>query len=206
MRTPPTIKQLESIRSITMSGKLFPVKRVALTAVAFAVVAVAGIATVAIVPALAAGISGASTTAATTPSPSATAKHPGAKAVAASHIALALFRTSVAETGLSRVTVLKDLLNGETLAQIDGSKAQAVESAVMAKITARLGKAETNGKITAAQKTTLSSAATAGISKLMNTNLSTYIRVRFGGFAKAPATTPSSTPSPAAATGASIPL
>jgi hypothetical protein len=206
MRTPPTIKQLESRRSIAMSGKLFPVKRVALTAVAFAVVAVAGIATVAIVPALAAGISGNATTAATTPSPSATAKHPGAKAVAARHIALALFRESVKETGLSRVTVLKDLLNGETLAQIDGSKAQAVESAVMTKITARLGKAETNGKITSAQKTTLSAAATAGISKLMNTNLSTYIHVRFGGFATAPATTPSSTPSPAAATGASTPL
>jgi hypothetical protein len=190
-----------------MPGKLFPVKRVALTAVAFAVVAVAGIATVAIVPALAAGVSGSNTTAATTPSPSATtAKHPGAKAVAAKRIALALFQSSVKETGLSRVTVLKDLLNGETLAQIDGSKAQAVESAVMAKITARLGKAETNGKITSAQETTLKSAATAGISKLMNMNLSTYVRVRFGGFPKAPATTPSSTPSPAAATGASLPL
>ncbi len=82
----------------------------------------------------------------------ATAKHPGAKAVAARRIALALFRTSVQETGLSRVTVLKDLLNGETLAQIDGSKAPAVESAVMAKITTRLGKAETNGKITSAQE------------------------------------------------------
>lgn len=189
-----------------MSGKLFPVRRVALTAVAFAVVAVAGIATVAIVPALAAGISGSATTAATTPSPSATAKHPGAKAVAERRIALALFQTSVKETGLSRVTVLKDLLNGETLAQIDGSKAQAIESAVMAKITSRLGKAETNGKITKAQETTLSTAATAGISKLMNMDLSTYIRVRFGGFANTPATTPSSTPSPAAATAASISL
>ncbi|HVC04676.1 MAG TPA: hypothetical protein VND88_08355 [Candidatus Acidoferrales bacterium] len=190
-----------------MSGNLFPVKRVALTAAAFAVVAVAGIATVAIVPALAAGISGsAATTAATTPSPAATAKHPGAKAVAARRIALALFRTSVKETGLSRVTILKDLLNGETLAQIDGSKAQAVESAVMAKVTARLSKAETDGKITTAQETTLSAAAMAGISKLMNTNLSSYIRVRFGGFPKASAPTPSSTPSPAAATGTSIPL
>ena len=189
-----------------MSGKLFPVKRVASTAAAFAVVAVAGIATVAIVPALAAGISGNATTAATTPSPSATAKHPGAKAVAARRIALALFQTSVKETGLSRVTILKDLLNGETLAQIDGSKAQAVESAVLAKITTRLGKAETNGKITKAQETTLSATATAGISKLMNTNLSTDIRVHFGGFGKTPATTPSSAPSPAAATAASIPL
>jgi hypothetical protein len=189
-----------------MSGKLFSAKRVALTAVAFAVVAVGGIATVAIVPALAAGVSGAATTAATTPSPSATGKHPGAKAVAARRIALALFRNSVKETGLSRVTVLKDLLNGETLAQIDGSKAQAVESAVMAKITARLGKAVTNGKISTAQEATLSAAAKAGISKLMNLNLSNDIRVRFGGFAKTPTTTPTSTPSPAAATGVSIPL
>jgi hypothetical protein len=189
-----------------MSGNVFPIKRVALTAAAFAVVAVAGIATVAIVPALAAGISGTATTAATTPSPSATAKHPGARAVATRRIALALFRESVRETGLSRVTVLKDLLEGQTLAQIDGSKAQVVESTVMAKITTRLGKAETNGKITSAQKTTLTTGATASISKLMNMNLSTYIRVRFGGFAKTPATTPSSTPSPAAATAASIPL
>jgi hypothetical protein len=189
-----------------MSGKLFPVKRIALTAVAFAAVAVAGIATVAIVPALAAGIEGNATTAATTPSSSATAKHPGAKAVAARRIALALFQTSVKETGLSRATVLKDLLNGETLAEIDGSKAQAVESAVMAKITTRLGKAETSGRITKVQEGTLSAAATAGISKLMNMNLSTYIRVRFGGLGKSAATAPSSTPSPAAATAASISL
>ncbi len=40
----------------------------------------------------------------------------------------------------------------------------------------------------------------------MNMNLSAYIRVRFGGFGKAVTTTPSSTPSPAAATAASIPL
>jgi hypothetical protein len=189
-----------------MSGKLFPVKRVALAAMAFAVVAVAGIATVAIVPALAAGLSGNATTAATTPSPSATSKHPGAKAVAARRIALALFQTSVEQTGLSRVTVLKDLLNGETLAQIDGSKTQGVENAVMAKITARLGKAETNGKITQAQESTLSTAAKGGVSKLMTMNLSTYVRVRFGGFAKTPVTTPSATPSPAVATGITLPL
>jgi hypothetical protein len=172
-----------------------------LTAIAFAVVAVAGIATVAIVPALAAGLSGNSTTAASSPTPS-TATHPGVKAVAARRIALALFRTSVAETGLPRTTVLKDLLNGETLAQIDGSKAQTVESAVMAKITARLNKAVANHRITQAQATTLSADATAGISKLMSLNLSTYIHVRFGGFAK----TPTSTPSPAAATGSVTPL
>ena len=75
---------------------------------------------------------------------------PVAKAVAARRIALALFRESVKETGLSRTTVLKDLLNGETLAQIDGSKAQAVESAVMAKITTRLEQGgRRTGKITA---------------------------------------------------------
>jgi hypothetical protein len=181
-----------------MSGTTFPAKRVALTAIAFAVVAVAGIATVAIIPALAAGLSGNSTTAAATssPSPSATTGHPGARAVAARRIALALFRTSVEDTGLPRTTVLKDLLNGETLAQIDGSKAQTVESAVMAKITARLNKAVANHRITQAEANTLSAEATAGISKLMNLNLSTYIHVRFGGFAK----TPSSTPSPAATT------
>lgn len=185
-----------------MSGRAFPGKRIAVTAIAFAVVAVAGIATVAIVPALAAGLSGNSTSASTSPSPSTTTTHPGARAVAARRIALALFRTSVADTGLPRTTVLKDLLNGETLTQIDGSKAQTVESAVMTKITARLNKAVANHRITQAQANTLSADATAGISKLMNLNLSTYIHVRFGGFAK----TPSSTPSPAATTGSSTSL
>ena len=119
-----------------MFGNLFT-KRVAISAAAFAIAAVAGIATVAIVPALAAGIGGGNaTTLAATPAPStSTTGHAGAKAVAARRIALALFRESVKETGLSRTTVLKDLLNGETFAQIDGSKTQAVESAVMAKLT-----------------------------------------------------------------------
>jgi hypothetical protein len=192
-----------------MFGNFFT-KRVALSAASFAVVAVGGIATVSIIPALAAGITGGNaSTLAATPAPG-TAKTggAGAKAVATRHIALALFRESVKETGLSRTTVLKDLLNGETLAQIDGSKAQAVESAVMARVTARLNKAVTNGKITKAQETTLSSTATAGISKLMNLNLSTYIRVRFGGFAKSPSTStpPSSNSSPAAVTGSSSAL
>ena len=46
-------------------------------------------------------------------------------------------------------------------------------------------------------------AATAGSARLMNLNLSTYIRVRFGGFAKTPSTStpPTSTGSPAAVTG-----
>lgn len=192
-----------------MFGNFFT-KRVAISAAAFAVVAVAGVATVSIIPALAAGIGGgnASTLATTTAPSTAKTGNAGAKAVAARRIALALFRESVKETGLSRTTVLKDLLNGETLAQIDGSKAQAVESAVMAKITTRLNKAVTNGKITKTQETTLSSSATAGISKLMNLNLSTYIRVRFGGFTTKPSTStpPSSTASPAAVTGSSSAL
>ena len=192
-----------------MFGNFFS-KRVALSAAAFAVVAVAGIASVSIIPALAAGISGGSaTTLAATPAPS-TAKtgHPLAKAVATRQIALALFRESVKETGLSRTTILKDLLNGETLAQIDGSKTQAVESAVMAKITTRISKAESKGKITTAQGATLSTDANAGISKLMNLNLSSYLRVRFGGFAKTPSTSTSPTPtgSPAAVTGSSATL
>jgi hypothetical protein len=192
-----------------MFGNFFT-KRVALSAAAFAVVAVAGIATVSIIPALAAGVSGgnASTLAATPASGATKTSHPLAKRVAARHIALALFRESVSETGLSSTVVLKDLLNGETLAQIDGSKSQAVESAVMAKITTRIDKALTAGKITQTQATALRSAATAGISKLMNLNLSTYIRVRFGGLATTPSTStpPTSTGSPAAVTGSSAAL
>lgn len=192
-----------------MFGNFFT-KRVALSAAAFAVVAVAGIATVSIIPALASGFGGGNaSTLAATPAPGAT-KTGGSitKAVAARRIALALFRESVKETGLSRTTVLKDLLNGETLAQIDGSKAQAVKSAVMAKVTKRIDKAETAGKITSTQATSLSAAATAGVSKLMNLNLSTYIRVRFGGLTTTPGTSapPSSTGSPAAVTATSAAL
>ena len=66
----------------------------------------------------------------------------------------------------------------------------------MAKITTRINKAVVKGKITQAQATTLSAAATAGISKLMNLNLSTYIHVRFGGFAKRPPERPRRHPPP----------
>jgi hypothetical protein len=193
-----------------MFGNFFT-KRVALSAAAFAVVAVGGIATVSIIPALAAGVGGGNaTTLAATPASGAT-KTGGqsiTKAVAARRIALALFRESVKETGLSRTTVLKDLLNGETLAQIDGSKAQTVESDVLAKVTKRIDKAETAGKITSSQAASLTTAAKAGVSKLMNLNLSTYIRVRFGGLTTTPATSapPSSTGSPAAVTGTSAAL
>jgi ribosomal protein S20 len=188
-----------------MFGNFFT-KRIAISAAAFAVVAVAGIATVSIIPALASGVTGANgSTLAATPAPGGAASgHSGTKAVAAGRIALALYRESVKATGLSRTTVLKDLLNGETFAQIDGSKAQAVESAVMAKLTKRIDKAVTKGTITKTQAAALTSAATAGITKLMNMNLSTDIRVRFGGLATSPSTsTPSS---PAAVTASSAAL
>jgi hypothetical protein len=186
-----------------MTGNSFPIKRVAMTVVAFAVVAVAGVATVSIIPALAAGSSTSNaTTRGTTSAASGTTGESRARVIATRRIALALFRTSVEQAGLSRTTVLKDLLNGETLAQIDGSKAQAVESAVTAKIAAHLTRAVSKGRITQAQATTLGTAATASIARLMNLNLSTYIHVRFGGFPQTPATMPS----PAAATGLSIPL
>ena len=190
-----------------MFGNLFS-KRVAISAAAFAVVAVAGVATVSIVPGLAAGLTGGNaSTFATSPAPSTADKgHAAARAIAGRRIALALFRESVKETGLSRTTVLKDLLNGETLAQIDGSKAQSVESAVMARITTRVNKAVSAGKISQTQATTLTNAANAGISRLMNLDLSTYIRVRFGGLGTTPSTPPTSTTSPAAVTGSSSAL
>jgi hypothetical protein len=190
-----------------MSGHSIPVKRLAMTVVAFALVAVAGVATVSIIPGLAAGATSSNATVlATTSSPSTKGEPSAARSIATRRIALALFRTSVDQTGLSRTAVLKDLLNGETLAQIDGSKAQAVESAVTAKIAARLAKAVSKGRITQAQATAFNAAATAGIAKLMNMDLSAYIRVRFGGFTQTPGTTPSTAPSPAVATGLSIPL
>jgi hypothetical protein len=182
-----------------MLGNSVAVKRLAMTAVAFAVVAVAGVATVSIIPALAAGASAGN---ATTLGTATASGGQGARAIATRRIALALFRASVEQTGLSRTTVLKDLLGGETLARIDGSKAQAVESAVMTKISARLAKAVSKGTITNAQATALGAAATAGIAKLMNLDLSTYIHVRFGDFPRTPAITPST----AATTGSSLPL
>jgi hypothetical protein len=190
-----------------MLGNFFT-KRVAISAAAFAVVAVAGIATVSIIPGVAAGLTGGNAnTLAASPAPGTAQKgHAAARAIATRRVALALFRESVKETGLSRTTVLKDLLNGETLAQIDGSKAQAVESAVMAKISTRLNKAVSAGKITQTQATALSGAANAGINRLMNLDLSTYIRVRFGGLATTPSTPPTSTNSPAAVTGSSSAL
>jgi hypothetical protein len=182
-----------------MLGKSIPVQRLAMAASALALVAIAGVATVSIIPALAAGASGSkATTLATTTS----SAGQGAKTIATRRLALALFRASVEQTGLSRTTVLKDLLGGETLARIDGSKAQAVESAVMTKIGARLAKAVSKGTITKAQATALSAAATAGIAKLMNLDLSTYIHLRFGGFPRTPATPPSG----AATTGSILPL
>jgi hypothetical protein len=183
-----------------MPAKSFLTKRVAIAGIA--AFAAAGIAAAAIVPALAAASSSSAGLLAASPAPSATPGHPGAKAVATRRIALALFRESVKETGLSRTTVLRDLLGGETLAQIDGSKAQAVQGAVMTRITARLNKAVAKGKLTQVQATALSSAASASMSRLMSLNLSTDIHVRFGGFAKAPSTSPS----PAAVTGSNTPI
>ena len=183
----------------------FLTKRVAISAAAFAVVAVAGIATVSIIPALAAGVTGNNATAPA--ANSAKAGHQHGRAVAARRIAMAIFAESVRETGLTRTTVLKDLLNGETFAQIDGSKADAVETAVMAKITVRLNKAVAAGRISQARATTLSADATAGIKRLMTMNLSTNIRARFGGFSRTPKTSPpSSMPPSAAATTTSLPL
>src|SRR5580700_2926907 len=184
-----------------MFGKAFPSKRIAISAIAFAVVAVGGMAAVSVVPALAATSAAGNASLTASTSTSTSTGHPVLKAIATRRIALALFRTSVADTGLSRVTVIKDLLSGETLAQIDGSKAQTVESAVMAKVTTKLNKAVAAHKTTQAQATTLSAHAKTGISKLMSLNLSTYLHVRFGGFSKTPATTPTSPP--AAATGSS---
>ncbi len=68
----------------------------------------------------------------------------------------------------------------------------------MAKITTRISKAVSDGKITTTQAASADHRrATAGISKIMNLNLSTYIRVRFGGLAKTPSTsTPPRRPAP----------
>ena len=146
-----------------MSGKSFPVKRLALTVAAFAVVAVAGIATVAIVPALAAGSSLEQRRQRSRPRPPPRRPGRGRSRRDGSRWRCSAPRSQ--QTGLSR----DDRVEGPPQRRDPGADRRLQGAGGRerrhAKITARLTKAVAKGTITQAQATALSSAATAGISQ-----------------------------------------
>ena len=84
---------------------------------------------------------------------------------------LALVRATVKETGLTAKTVRQDLQSGQTLDQIAGSKAGAVETDVLNAITTRLDRARKNGRITQQQETDRLAKAKTRIEMLMSTPL-----------------------------------
>lgn len=84
-------------------------------------------------------------------------------------LALAVIRATASETGLSLQTIRKDLRAGQTLDQIAGSKAAAVEHDVLAALQARLDKAVDAGKITKAQEAARLARAKTRIEALMST-------------------------------------
>jgi hypothetical protein len=109
-------------------------------------------------------------------------------------IAGALVRATVKETGLDRQTVIQRLEAGQTINQIAGSKAGAVENDVLAALQTRLDRAIDHGKITKPQEAALLAKAKTRVEKLMGMNLSSFLT----GATKMPTT------SSGAATGASL--
>ena len=86
----------------------------------------------------------------------------------------AIVRATVKETGLSAQTVRQDLQAGQTIDQIAGAKASAVENDVISAITARLDRARSKGRITQQQETNLLARARTRIEKLMSTPLKSH--------------------------------
>lgn len=148
-------------------------RRVAAVAIALVV---AGVGSFAAVSAATSGSTpSAQLAAATVPatgSPAATT--PGARKGHRHPLLAALVRATVKETGLSAKTVRQDLRSGQTIDQIAGSKASAVESDVISALTTRLDKARQNGRITQQQETSLLARAKTRIEKLMSTPLTSH--------------------------------
>ncbi|MBV8195013.1 MAG: hypothetical protein JOY80_05740 [Candidatus Dormibacteraeota bacterium] len=84
---------------------------------------------------------------------------------------IAVVRATSRETGLSLQTIREDLRNGETLDQIAGSKASAVENDVLAALKTRLDKAVDAHKITQQQETNRLNLAKQRIESLMEKQL-----------------------------------
>ena len=86
----------------------------------------------------------------------------------------ALVRATAKETGLSAKTIREDLQSGQTIDQIAGSKASAVENDVLSALQGRLDKARAKGRITQQQETNRLNKARTRIEKLMTTPLKTH--------------------------------
>src|SRR5579864_4187575 len=78
-------------------------------------------------------------------------------------------------TGQSKEQILDQLRQGRTLDQIAGDKASTIESQALAQLKARLDKAVSAGKLTAARETAMLDKAKTALEKAMSTNLSSRI-------------------------------
>jgi hypothetical protein len=88
-------------------------------------------------------------------------------------LALALVRAAAKETGIAPKTIRQDLLSGQTLDQIAGGKAAAVENDVLTALQTRLDKAVNAGKITKDQEANRLAQAKARIETVMSKPLGT---------------------------------
>jgi hypothetical protein len=156
-------------------------KKVLITGI---VAAVAGGAAAVAIPVLAAHSNSAATAPATAPQDAVV----GAKALRHKHLLSTVLRATVKETGLSRDTVRQRLQAGQTIDQIAGDKAQAVETDVLTALKTRLDKAVGNGKITKDREASLLASAKTRVEQLMSTSLSD---LRHGKHGRNPAPTAS---------------
>lgn len=83
-------------------------------------------------------------------------------------LALAVVRATAKETGLSPKTIRQDLRAGQTLDQIAGAEAGAVEHDVLAALQARLEKAVAAGRITKDQEAARLATAKTRVEALMS--------------------------------------
>lgn len=104
----------------------------------------------------------------------------------------AVLRATVKETGLSRDALRQRLQAGQTIDQIAGDKAQAIENDVLSALKKRLDKAVAAGKGRSDQEVTLLAGAKTRIETLMSTNLANVGHGKHG-----PGPTPAASPSPA---------
>src|SRR5439155_13564192 len=112
-----------------------------------------------------------SNSAATAPAPTAQDAAFGAKAARHTHLLSDVLRATVKETGLSRDAVRQRLRAGQTIDQIAGGKARAVERDVLTRLKTRLDKAVGDGKVTKDQEASLLAEAKTRVEKLMNAGL-----------------------------------
>src|SRR5438046_1589714 len=105
----------------------------------------------------------------------------GRAALGRSRLLHLLIRATVTETGLDRATVLQRLAAGQTLAQVAGAKAQAVETDALALLQKRMDRAEARGRITKSQETGLLTAARSRADTLMSTVLTGRLKHKHGG-------------------------